>query len=296
MAGKRRHDFPLHVQRLLYKRVGTLCSNPACAAPTFGPNEKPNKFTSVGKAAHITAASPGGPRFDRALSHAERQSESNGVWLCSTCHDKADADEIAYPADLLREWKRQAEKRAEHALGTPRVANDFTTVLIVYRQIPGPWLDYRTAGIKRRKITAHPVQCPRTIQNVWMPVEFDGNWTFPESARRIDVFCQNLGTRPETNVRGHVDFGRSKIIANRDPTGYFREMNSVSLGSSFVSFEVATLMPGEYRCYAFVIDPVDTVTGTLGYDGCNPSHDVFVFDISYGPDEIVSPQSPVPKE
>jgi NACHT domain len=112
-----RDDFPKRVVDALARRVGFLCSNPNCPAPhTSGPHSDDSKFVNLGVASHITAAAPRGPRFDAALSPDERRSINNGIWLCQGCSVLIDRDGRSYPADLLREWKRQAESAAESAL------------------------------------------------------------------------------------------------------------------------------------------------------------------------------------
>lgn len=63
-------------------------------------------------AAHITAAAPGGPRYNPDLTSAERAGITNGIWCCNKCGHLIDADDSAYDVDLLREWKVQAEARA----------------------------------------------------------------------------------------------------------------------------------------------------------------------------------------
>src|SRR6266568_3374531 len=78
-------DFSEAVKSLLASRVGNLCSIPGCRALTIGPQDDPTKAVNVGVAAHITAASPGGPRYDPGLSPEERRAPSNGIWLCQNC-------------------------------------------------------------------------------------------------------------------------------------------------------------------------------------------------------------------
>jgi hypothetical protein len=104
-----RHEFTQRVKDALFKRVGGLCSDPECRNPTTGPATDPNKSTNVGAAAHVTAAAPGGPRYDPSLSEEERRSSENGIWLCQNCATLVDKDEARYPVDLLREWKLSAE-------------------------------------------------------------------------------------------------------------------------------------------------------------------------------------------
>jgi hypothetical protein len=111
-----RDDFSQAVKNILAGRVANRCSNPACRAATSGPGLEPDTFSNVGVAAHITAASPGGARYDASLSGEERSSVANGIWLCQTCAHLVDADEAGYPVELLRRWKTEAEDLARTML------------------------------------------------------------------------------------------------------------------------------------------------------------------------------------
>jgi len=110
-------DFSEGVKRVLANRVGNRCSNPACRALTSGPQKDPMKSLNVGVAAHITAASPGGPRFDPHLSPDQRCSPDNGIWLCQTCAKLIDNDQSRFTVEMLEEWKRAAEKEALDTIG-----------------------------------------------------------------------------------------------------------------------------------------------------------------------------------
>lgn len=119
-----RDDFIKTVKDTLSQRVGLLCSNPGCMRLTFGPNTRESKSTNIGVAAHITAASPGGPRFDREMEFTERCSIKNGIWLCQSCAKLIDSDESKYTVDLLVEWKKLAEYHAEVQLNERQVPQD----------------------------------------------------------------------------------------------------------------------------------------------------------------------------
>src|SRR5690606_12780416 len=108
---KTRHDFTAKTVDILGKRVGYLCSNRYCRKHTIGPNADPEKATIVGVAAHITAASPGGPRYDISINEKERKSIENGIWLCVNCSTLIDKDPNAFPVDLLKSWKTTSESQ-----------------------------------------------------------------------------------------------------------------------------------------------------------------------------------------
>ncbi len=121
-----RDDFTKPTIETLARRVGYRCSNPNCRKLTSGPRTDPARAVNIGVAAHITAASPGGPRYDPDLSSEERKAIENGLWLCQNCAKLIDSDPLRYPAELLYEWKRQAEQAAQDEMerGAPPITAD----------------------------------------------------------------------------------------------------------------------------------------------------------------------------
>ena len=87
-----RDDFAENVKRIVAERVANRCSRPDCRAATSGPQVDPTKSLNLGVAAHITAASPGGPRYDPTLSSEQRSSPDNAIWLCQGCAKLVDND------------------------------------------------------------------------------------------------------------------------------------------------------------------------------------------------------------
>ena len=67
--------------------------------------------SQIGVAAHITAASVGGPRYDSTLTREERSSEKNGIWLCQTHAKMIDDNPSRYSIDHIKRWKIQHEER-----------------------------------------------------------------------------------------------------------------------------------------------------------------------------------------
>lgn len=103
-------------KNVLGKRVGFLCSNPQCKRSTSGPHSDPASVVNIGVASHISAASPGGPRYDAELSPAARKDISNGIWLCQICAKLIDNDVASFPSDKLRKWKESAERTARNLI------------------------------------------------------------------------------------------------------------------------------------------------------------------------------------
>lgn len=114
-----RDDFPLKTKTTLAKRVGMHCSNPDCKQLTSGPQEDPNETISIGVAAHISAASVGGPRYNPDMTAQERRSIRNGIWLCQNCAKLIDSDAAHYTVDLLHHWKCTSEEATRLQIQRP---------------------------------------------------------------------------------------------------------------------------------------------------------------------------------
>jgi hypothetical protein len=71
---------------------------------------------NLGVGAHITAASPGGPRYDPSLTPEQRASAENGIWLCQNDGKLIDNDVTRFTVELLKSWKAQAEATAAQEL------------------------------------------------------------------------------------------------------------------------------------------------------------------------------------
>lgn len=111
-----RDNFSAGTKDLLSRRVGFICSNPECLRSTSGPQANPAGSVNIGVAAHISAASPGGPRYETDLSPEQRSDSSNGIWLCQNCAKLIDNDPVRFSRKVLEGWKRAAERAATVAL------------------------------------------------------------------------------------------------------------------------------------------------------------------------------------
>lgn len=113
-----RDDFTQDTKRRLAHRAGYRCSNPGCRALTAGPSDvAPDATTSIGVAAHISAAAPKGPRFREELSAVARSSINNGIWLCQNHAKAIDDDSRRFTEALLLAWKEEAERVASEEVG-----------------------------------------------------------------------------------------------------------------------------------------------------------------------------------
>jgi hypothetical protein len=123
--GNVRDDFSAAVKRKLAETVRFECSNPDCQAATIGPGAKKGSTVNVGVAAHITAASPKGPRYNKKLTSRQRKSFGNGIWLCQTCGKAVDSDKSRHTVPELRLWKQRAEQEANFRLGVTKSNSHF---------------------------------------------------------------------------------------------------------------------------------------------------------------------------
>jgi hypothetical protein len=133
-----RDDFPEKTKEVLSQRVGHRCSNPNCRKATSGPQADPEKVLNIGVAAHITAASADGPRYDPKLSQQQRKYITNGIWLCQNCGKLVDNDEQRYSVDLLNQWKKLSEQAAlldvQNLPSTPNVKIQDVDLIRFYSQ------------------------------------------------------------------------------------------------------------------------------------------------------------------
>lgn len=125
-----RDEFSPRTKSVIAARAGYLCSNPECRSFTSARQTDPGKAYNQGKAAHITAAAPGGPRYDPSLTSEQRSAAMNGIWLCTWCADAIDRDLDKHTDELLRNWKEQAERLVEESFHqrTPGGAVQFARV------------------------------------------------------------------------------------------------------------------------------------------------------------------------
>jgi hypothetical protein len=132
-SAETRDDFTEKTKIALGSRVGYLCSNPNCQMATVGPSEdRVTGIARTGDAAHITAAAPGGPRYDANLTPAQRADSANGIWLCKPHASLVDSNHSRYSVALLHAWKDRAEDLARVRQGG--VGNSNTTTLFAHEQ------------------------------------------------------------------------------------------------------------------------------------------------------------------
>ena len=100
-----RDDFSLETKRKIGYRSGFRCCFPNCNRLLIEKSDNSQGYNNLGEYCHITAASPGGPRYDASLSKEERESYDNGLLMCRNHAAIIDKNESKYPTSLLKQWK-----------------------------------------------------------------------------------------------------------------------------------------------------------------------------------------------
>jgi hypothetical protein len=140
-----REEFSQKVKTILGQRVNYLCSNPSCHEFTSGPHSDENKPLILGIAAHICAASQGGPRYNPAQTVEERKSAANGIWLCDRHAREIDSDRARFSESLLKDWKAQTEAFVAGGNPTPSLPQITLQTLAGLRLIPGRIINQENA-------------------------------------------------------------------------------------------------------------------------------------------------------
>ena len=252
-----RDDFTEDVKRALASRVGNRCSNPDCRALTSGPQVDTAKALNVGVAAHITAASSGGPRYDPSLNPDQRSHANNGIWLCQTHAKLVDNDTLRYPPGLLHDWKAKAEEVALSEVGktasripATRAGNPPRRLRIELPEPVNP-IGYRSSGGRyvsgwRFKVRLIAEGQPLDIVELEVTEEGVGAWTLDEVFRQTD----GRGVGFPIPVERSTEFW----IGASSPRAF--DSKPTSVGRITLRFRDHTQRPGEVHEYVVENPPM----------------------------------------
>jgi hypothetical protein len=99
----------------LYSKSGNQCAYPDCVAKNF--DDQGKNMSSI---AHISAISPGGPRYDSNLTIEDRNDISNLLILCYKHHREIDHDNPDnYSIEVLKKMKTDHESTVEQIFDLP---------------------------------------------------------------------------------------------------------------------------------------------------------------------------------
>lgn len=172
-----RDDFKEPVRRALHERAGHECSRPGCGARTVVPDVgDPMGVTRTGRAAHIHAAAPGGPRYSAAQTPEERAGIGNGIWLCARCADEVDGDEARFPAVELVRWREEHEARLRRE-GTAPFLPEVRLSTLAGLSVPAQGA-FEVNAVDQRTFRDHTLE----VSNPWhYPLrDLDAVLSFPE--------------------------------------------------------------------------------------------------------------------
>ncbi len=287
-----RDDFSSKIKIVLANRVATICSNPECEIPTYGPHTEPTKFTNKGVAAHITAASPGGPRYAPELTPEERSAIDNAIWLCQSCAKMVDNDGDRYSVKLLCAWKHKTETRARKAIESPHIIesnipNPGTLLLIATQEntriFKGGELvkNGPMKGLHRKKITISPIMAPRTLKDQSFPIH-KSSLKYPPGTKFITISCQNQGTSIDMNIKVKVVFEKALIRALRITKENRMQVIEGGGRSSFATLHIPQLLPGETQTASILISSACKIEATLWSENSGDSKEIFIYEVKVG--------------
>ena len=224
-----RDEFSEDVKRKLAARAGHLCSNPSCKQPTSGPSEAAKAVTNVGVAAHITAASVGGPRYNPSLKQEQRSDIENGVWLCQKCGKAVDDDPNTYTESVLLMRKLVAEESARKAIEKGPLPRPLPINVLVL--------------VHKGYILNEPVQhFFIKIVNATRDVEVEVTHIWYENeTETMDILTDELPKRLIPSKTYEIWFPVAKISEHDEIFQHFRVM--VSTGEVFTSQQNVNVRP-----------------------------------------------------
>ncbi|MFY3093561.1 PIN domain-containing protein [Achromobacter xylosoxidans] len=101
--------------KVLFGSSGNQCAHPECTNPVIVSGTEQSDNAVAGQICHIFAASDNGPRGKPDLTDEERNSPENLILLCGFHHPMVDTQYQEYPAEVLKQWKRDHEAKFQPA-------------------------------------------------------------------------------------------------------------------------------------------------------------------------------------
>ncbi|GAC36635.1 hypothetical protein [Paraglaciecola psychrophila] len=294
-------NFTAPIIREISHRAGCHCSNPSCRRLTYGPKESSRGSVNLGVAAHITAASVKGPRFDKQQTEIDRKSPNNGIWLCQQCSVLIDKDPDAYPVDTLIDWKARAEKAALKGTQNPGTfasgeANSDVVGFVLrylkpsqywkYKDLPAPpghryreSLKFGELGNKKNRI----------IHNPMLPICLSASFgPYPDSCLFM-LSLENKGTGVEPHASLQISMQNAPIWKLETTSNdRINLLTTVKQGGrvGIAGFSVKDFMPGEH----FALSVFSTSAGPFNVDQYTYSrneHSIpFLADMKFGKPQI----------
>jgi hypothetical protein len=182
-------DPPESQVRILFGKNAGRCAYPECGKLLVMPSRRVrDQPKNVGKIAHITAASPSGPRYDASLTTEQRRSEPNLILLCGDHHDVVDAQLEFHTTEWLQKAKADNEERVSRG----------------YEYLMGN-IGFKHLEVVCGAISMAPSGSAMEIEEISIPIDTEEkiviNELGAESRRLI-----RIGLARQVDVRKFIDF------------------------------------------------------------------------------------------
>lgn len=114
-----RDNFSNGTRHRLSDQVDHHCVFPGCWTLTSVPRPEGKGRVTVSHAAHVSAASENGPRYNPELTPEQRRALANGANLCATHATLVDRQSDRYPAETIQGWQGAAVETLQRNVGRP---------------------------------------------------------------------------------------------------------------------------------------------------------------------------------
>lgn len=121
---KSQRNYSPKTLKILFGLSGNQCYHPKCTNNVIEPATESSDAAVIAQICHIYASSVDGPRGKTGLTNKELDSQENLLLLCPNHHTVVDKQFETYPAEMLKQWKRDHEAEAI----TNRFATDLDDV------------------------------------------------------------------------------------------------------------------------------------------------------------------------
>jgi len=113
---KLKRNYSPRTLKVLFALSGNQCAHPDCTNTLIEPATEQSDALVSAHICHIYAISTEGPRGKPGLTQEELNAPENLILLCRNHHAVVDGQHETYPADMLKEWKRNHEAKMQRRL------------------------------------------------------------------------------------------------------------------------------------------------------------------------------------
>lgn len=184
--------------KILFAKAHNQCALPNCTVQLVVDE------TVVGHVGHIRARRKGGPRYDPALTEAERSAPANLLLLCPTCHTIVDKTKT-YSVDQLTRIKQAHERGGEIEL-SPQTSRQAMAIYELHQA-----LKQKT---KRTTVTASHGSVA-VGNNNFGPITVNNNTTTSRTRGPRGFPPNSIGA--DANLSGYVDYLIDLYVAYMQP-------------------------------------------------------------------------------